>query len=107
MQFTRCCNLIGWLRILSWSHENLADLPRCIFPSLPLPTFARACAYAEKYGWLARLVNAYVNVKALRHCTKACILNVLNIVGLSEVLVTRSFSYLFYALLTCIMLVVW
>ena len=28
---------------------------RRIFPSLPPPTFARACAYAKKYGWLARL----------------------------------------------------
>ena len=23
------------------------------------PTFARACAYAEKYGWLARLGRSY------------------------------------------------
>ena len=32
-------------------HKNLAGVPRRIFPSLPPPTFARACAYAEKYGW--------------------------------------------------------
>ena len=32
--------------------------PRRVFPSLPPPTFARACAcaYAKKYGWLASLL---------------------------------------------------
>ena len=60
--FTCCCNLIGCLRILSLSHEILAGLPRRIFPSLPLPTFSRACEYAEKYGWLARDLSASVCV---------------------------------------------
>ena len=47
--------MIGWLTIFSSSHEILEGLHRLIFPSLPPPTFDRACAYVEKYGWLARL----------------------------------------------------
>ena len=58
--FTLCCNLIGCLRILSSSHEIMAGLPRRCF--LPPPTFARACAYAEKHAWLARLERVRVCV---------------------------------------------
>ena len=47
----------SWLQL---KILNLAGLPRRIFPSLPPPTFARACAYAEKYGWPARLAWALV-----------------------------------------------
>ena len=32
---------------------------------IPPPTFARACAYAEKYGWLARLGNVSYTVFTL------------------------------------------
>ena len=33
----------------------LVGLHRHNFSSLPPPTFARACAYVEEYGWLTRL----------------------------------------------------
>ena len=34
-----------------------------MFPSLPPPTFARACAHGKKYGWLARLLLDIDNIK--------------------------------------------
>ena len=47
--------MIGWFTIFSSSHEILVGLHRHNFHSLPPPTFARACAYVEEYGLLARL----------------------------------------------------
>ena len=47
-------------------QEILAGLHRLIFPSLPPPTFAQACAYVEEYGWLSRLEFACV-------CLSSCL----------------------------------
>ena len=62
------CVCVCHLRVIyallqsDWLAQNVelepqypANLPRRIFPLLPPPTFALACAYTEKLGWVARL----------------------------------------------------
>ena len=53
---------------------NLGRSTHTYFPSLPPPTFSRACANAEKYGWFARLVCVTVCVYVwVRVCVPACV----------------------------------
>ena len=61
----RCCVCLLCTRGRHSAHTTLSQKKpgrsaQTYFPSLPPPTFARACAYAEKYGWLARLLVAFV-----------------------------------------------
>ena len=65
-----------------WNPPSLASRPYFSAyekPSLPPPTCAHACAYAyaEKYGWLARLESTtiYLYSKSLRKCHSQYILD--------------------------------
>ena len=103
--YMRCCNLIGWLKILSSSHENLAIVPRRIFPSLPPPTFAHACAYTEKYGWLARLTCIYVYACMAYVCTCMHVLYIYVYMSAGRTLclcLSRDFLVHFYTVYICI-----
>ena len=42
------------MRVRKWAGKGRKNTP---------PTFARACAYAEKYGWLARLMARIVSLE--------------------------------------------